>query len=188
VQSIRYDVAPASLRRAIADLQARAYGPVEPTPEERLQPLHDPSLNARSFFIVTGDRVISYAGVVTKPIRHGKMSLTIAGLACVATDPDYRRRGYGRRTVAAATRFIEGSGVDLGIFTCAPGLARFYAAAGAWPIAPDVVLIGSRDAGALTSTSLGVLVLMRLFSPRAVAAATLRRGTIDLGLPVGRFL
>ena len=113
----------------------------------------------------------------------------MAGLSCVATDPNFQARGFGLRTVAAATRWIEQSPVDFGIFTCDPPLAYFYARAGAWPVVKDVVLIGSRDDGALRSDLLGKAVLMRLFSAKARAAAsTLSHTVIDLGLPVGHFL
>jgi GNAT superfamily N-acetyltransferase len=184
VDSLLYADAPTALRRAIATLQARAYG----GPDDGA-PLHDPALNARSFFIRSGEAVASYAGVVFKDIQHGGQRFSIAGLACVATDPALQRQWLGRRVVAAATRQLAQSGVDLGVFTCAPQLAPFYAAAGAWPVAPDVTLIGSAAAGALSSTALGVVVLLRLYSPRAHAASdTLLHGTLDLDLPLGQFL
>ncbi|MDJ1157924.1 hypothetical protein QNA08_06715 [Chelatococcus sp. SYSU_G07232] len=130
-----------------------------------------------------------YAGVVRTTIRHAGQSFAIAGPSCVATDPAYRGRGFATRAVAAATRSIEHSDRDVGIFTCDPPLARFYARAGAWPVVPHVVLVGSRDEGALDSTPLGKAGLMRLFSAKARAAAEeLSHTTIDLGLPVGQFL
>jgi hypothetical protein len=113
----------------------------------------------------------------------------IAGLSSVATDRDYQGRGFGLRTVAAATRWIEQSDTDFGIFTNDPPLADFYIRAGSWPVVPDVVLIGSRDEGALCSAALQKVVLMRLFSAEARAAASkLRCTTIDLDFPVGQFL
>ena len=73
--------------------------------------------------------------------------------------------------------------------SCDPPLASFYARAGAWAVVKDVVLIGSRDVGALRSDLLGKAVLMRLFSAKARAAAsTLSHAMIDLDLPVGHFL
>ncbi|MHA7147013.1 hypothetical protein [Burkholderia pseudomallei] len=51
-----------------------------------------------------------------------------------------------------------------------------------------MVLIGRRDEGPLRRGTLGKIVLMRLFSARAVApAATPDHTTIDLG-PIGPFL
>lgn len=188
VVEILYDVAPAPLQREIEELVDRAYGSSD-TAGDDPPPLHDPVLRARSFYLRVDGQIVSYAGVVTKSIRHAGQSFTIAGLSNVATDPELQRRGYGRRVVAAATRFIERSGIDLGLFTCAPELVPLYAAAGSWEPAPDVILVGNAAPDALNSGTLGVVVLMRLFSPQAqAAAASLRHGTIDLDLPSGQFL
>jgi hypothetical protein len=84
---------------------------------------------------------------------------------------------------------MECSNLDIGLFSCDPPLASFYARAGGWPVVEDVVLIGSRHEDALRSDTLGKVVLMRLFSAKARATASLlRRTTIDLDLPIGQFL
>jgi GNAT superfamily N-acetyltransferase len=189
IHAMPYNRAGVALRRAIALLQHRAAPAVVPPPGDPVPPEHDPSLDALSFYLLADSRVVSYAAVVHKQIEHGDETFWIAGLSCVATDPDYQGRGFGSRTVGAATRYIEQSMIDLGIFTSDPPLARFYMRAGAWPVAPDVVLIGSHDDGALTSTALQKVVLMRLFSAKAQAAAgQLCRGVINLDLPPGQFL
>jgi GNAT superfamily N-acetyltransferase len=189
VHAITYNRAGAPLRRAIAHLQHCASGTADPPPSEPLPPEHDPQLDALSFYLVVDGRVVSYAAVVHKQIAHGGETFEIAGLSCVATDPDYQGRGFGSRAVGAATRSIEQSTVDIGLFTCDPPLAGFYARAGAWPVVPNVVLIGSHHDGALDSVSLQKVVLMRLFSPKAqAAAAQLRQTTINLDLPLGQFL
>lgn len=189
VQTLLYDDASAPLRRAITSLVDAAYGSTDSTSDDAARPLHAPGLHARSFFICIDGRVVSYAGVISKTIQHGGQSFTIAGLSSVATDPAHQRQGLATRVIATATRHIEQSGVDIGVFTCAPALAPLYAAAGSWPIAPDVVLIGSRAPGALSSAALDVVVLMRLLSDTARGAAdNLLHGTIDLDLPVGEFL
>jgi len=188
VISAPYNMMTAAQRRDIAILQERAYGPSGPEQDDDSPALHDQSLNAQSFIIRDGERVVSYAGVVKKTIVHAGQVFSVSGLSCVATDPDFQRCGLGTRIVAAATRYMEETDIDFGIFTCAPELAPLYVEAGLWSVVPTVVLIGSRDAGALTSTSLGVVVLMRLFSERAIAASsTLLNGTIDLDLPPGEF-
>jgi len=190
VQEVPYNDAPDALRRRFAWLQRRATPDAGPVPEESApELLHDPALNARSFYSSVDGEIASYAAVVRKTITHGDQMFDIAGLSCVATDPDFQARGLGLRTVAAATRWIEQSPVDFGVFTCDPPLASFYARAGAWAVVKDVVLIGSRDVGALRSDLLGKAVLMRLFSAKARAAAsTLSHAMIDLDLPVGHFL
>lgn len=125
-----------------------------------------------------------------KTIKHEGQTFNIAGLSCVATDPDYRYQGLGLRTVVAATQWIEKqSDIDFGIFTCSPSLANFYHNSGAWTVVEDMVLIGSRDEGALSSQSIDVVVLVRLFSEKAKAQdSLLRHSTISLDLPVGHFL
>ena len=188
VESIAYNTAPAWLLREFDSLQDRVYGPSPPSSNGHAAPLHDPALNAQSFFIHVNGQIVSYAGVVRKQILHDGQRFVVAGLSCVATDPDFRRRGLAGLVTTAATSFIARSGVDFGVFTCAPELVPLYATQGSWMVAPGVRVIGSRDAGALTSASLGVVVLMRLFSPRAHAAAsTLLSETIDLDLPLGQF-
>ncbi|WGS45362.1 GNAT family N-acetyltransferase [Burkholderia sp. JSH-S8] len=189
VEAIRYGWASDALRHAFAALQCRVYP--EPgssgTPADVL--LHDPSFDCLSFYIGVAERVVSYAAAARKTIVHAGATLEIAGLSCVMTDPAWQGRGLGLRTVAAATRCMERSNLDIGIFTCDPHLVRFYAQAGKWEVARNVVVIGSRDEGALRSDTLGKVVLMRLFSARAIAAATtLGHATIDLDLPVGQFL
>lgn len=189
IHAITYERAGEPLRRAFAQLQQRAYAEDELPPGEPIPPLHDPALAALAFYLVADGRIASYAAVVYKQIVHDGAAFAIAGLSCVATDPAYRRRGLGARVVAAATRAIEQSRCDIGLFTCDPPLAAFYAHAGGWPAAPGITLIGSRQPGALTSTAFNKLVLMRLLSPKAqAAAAQLRQATIDLDLPVGQFL
>lgn len=187
IQSIYYNQASDALRRQIAIMLHRVWPDVlgETTPET-----HAASLHARSFYSYSNGRLVSYAGVVRKIIKHGGQAFNIAGLSCVATDPDYLGQGLGLRTVVAATRWIEEQdNIDIGVFTCEPSLTYFYERAGAWPVVPNVELIGSREQGALSSESLQVAVLMRLFSEKACAyEAILSNTTIDLDLPVGQFL
>ncbi len=183
IQSIPYNEAPELLRRQFARMQSRA-NPAMVAPMQ-----HDPALNALSFYASECGVVVSYAAVIRKTIQHGTQTYTLGGLSWVATDPDYRRSGFGTRTVSAATRWMESNNFDLGLFTCDPPLASFYARAGDWPVVEDVVVIGSRDADALRSDTLGKVVLMRLFSEKARATASMLRGTtIDLDLPIGKFL
>ncbi|AZE11129.1 hypothetical protein C4K10_2849 [Pseudomonas chlororaphis subsp. aureofaciens] len=189
VDAIAYNRASSALQRAFTLLQQRVY-PEPDTPEEaQVAPLHDPVFDAFSFYICAPDRVVSYAAVVMKTIEHGGDTFEMGGLSCVMTDPDCQGQGLGLRTVAAATRCMEHSHLDIGVFTCDPPLARFYARAGGWTIAPDVVLTGNRHDGALRSDTLGKVVLLRLFSAKARAAASdFASGVIDLGLPDGQFL
>ena len=107
------------MRREIVLLQERAYGPTDP-PMDPLTPLHAPALRPHSFLLHCHDQLVSYAAVVTTTVCADGMSYVASGLSCVATDPDFARRGYASRVVAAASQYIAESQVDLGIFTCAP--------------------------------------------------------------------
>jgi len=189
VESVAYNESPDDLRRRFAWLRHRADPAARPVPGETVSAQHDRALNAVSFYSCVDGDVVSYAAAVRKTIRHGERVFDIAGISSVVTDPAFRGRGFGARTVSAATRWIEHSGADFGIFTCDPPLARFYAWAGGWPVAPNVVLIGGRSQAALRSDTLGKAVLMRLFTRKALDAARILAGaTIDLDLPDGQFL
>lgn len=189
VESVVYNDSPDDLRRRFALLRHRADPAKRPLPGETVPPQHDPALNAISFYSCVDGDVVSYAAVVRKTITHGEQAFDIAGISSVVTDPVFRGRGFGIRTVSAATRWIERSGADFGIFTCDPPLTRFYAQAGGWPVARDVVLVGGRSEAALRSDTLGKVVLMRFLTGKALdAASILSSATIDLDLPVGQFL
>ncbi|OIK12440.1 GNAT family N-acetyltransferase [Bacillus sp. MUM 116] len=190
VQSTFYNQASDTLQREIAIMLHRVWPDACPMPGATIPEAHDKEFNARSFYSYIDGKLVSYAGVVHKIIEHDGQTYNIAGLSCVATDPDYHGQGLGLRTVTAATQWIEKqSNIDFGIFTCKPPLASFYNRAGAWPIVPDVVLIGNRAEGALSSESLDVVVLMLLFSEKAKAyESILRHTTINLDFPDGQFL
>ena|GEM_PF-306461 len=200
IQMVLFNAAPAPLKREMALLQRRAYPDADQTLDELPPPtaltiddevprVHDAALDAISFYSRVGSTMISYAGVVRKTISHDGQQFAVAGLSCVMTDKDYWGRGFGSQTVVAATRWIEHSDTDFGIFTCDPPLAPFYERAGSWPVVPDVVLIGSAEEGALCSADLGKAVLMRLFSQKARSSEKrLRNTTINLDLPLGQFL
>jgi predicted N-acetyltransferase YhbS len=189
VDAIAYIRASSALKQEFALLQNRVYPETEEDEINTAIPLHDPVFDAFSFYICAHDRVVSYAAVVMKPIEHAGDTFNIAGLSCVMTDPDCQGLGLGLKTVAAATRCMEHSNLDIGVFTCDPPLARFYAQAGGWSVAPDSVLIGNQDEEALRSDTLGKVVMLRLFSQKAIAkASTFTHGVINLALPHGQFL
>lgn len=188
IHALPYNRAGEALRFAIARLQHRAYPALIPPPEETFTPEHDPALDALSFYLADNGRIISYAAVVHLSVIHAGETYRASGLSCVATDPDFRRRGLGTRVIAVATRAILDSDADLGLFTCDPPLTDFYTQVG-WSLAPNVVLIGNRMPGALSSATLGKGVLIRLISARAQAAAeSLEQSVLDLNLPAGQFV
>lgn len=181
-----YNTASPQVRREIAEF-LHAIWP-EGAPAD-LPPTHVPQLSAQSFRGYQTGRLVGYAAVVQKTVYWGDEAFHAAGLSCVATAPDCRRTGVGKQLVEAATEWMAGlDKLDLGVFTCHPDLTAFYAAAGGWQVQPQVTVIGSQEAGALSSQALGVAVLLRLFSPRAHARAPLLQSCpINLALPVGEF-
>lgn len=190
VRSLYYNKAPDTLKRELAEMLHLVWPDACPMPGATIPEAHDKEFNARSFYSYIDGKLVSYAGVVHKTIEHDGQTYNIAGLSCVATAPKYQGQGLGLRTVAAATQWIEKQrDIDFGIFTCNPSLASFYNRAGAWPVAPDVMLIGNRNEGALSSKLLDVVVLMRLFSEKAKAyESTLGHTTINLDFHEGQFL
>ncbi|AIW84792.1 acetyltransferase family protein [Bacillus mycoides] len=190
VQSTDYNQVSDALRREIALMLQRVWPDFDPLPEEKIPETHLKEFNVRSFYSYIDGKLVSYAGVVRKTIHHKGQPFNIAGLSCVATDPDYHGQGLGLHTVTAATEWIEKqSDIDFGIFTCKPSLAPFYNRAGSWPVIPDVVLISRKDEDALSSASLEVVVLMLLFSKKAKShKSMLRHTTINLDFPVDQFL
>lgn len=160
---------------------------------------HPYDLHVRSFCLYQHAQLVAYTGIVRKQINHAGQKFTMAGLSCVATHPKFQGKGLGHCVVAEATRWIERDAklatqdkkgaIDLGIFTCHPSLAAFYKAAGNWPVVQGITLIGSEDASALSSKTLDVVVLMRLFSAHAREYALFfHNTTISLGFPVGQFI
>src|SRR5688500_2870607 len=105
VESMPYADLDVSVRHEIAILQDRAYRPPDPKANQ-IAPLHDPALQARSFLLRCDGRLVSYAGVVTTTIHTNGMAFTASGLSCVATDPEFARRGFASEVVAAASRYI----------------------------------------------------------------------------------
>lgn len=190
MQSIYYNHATDTLKHEINALLHQVWPDDSSLPETTIPEAHDKELNARSFYSYKDGKLVSYAAVVHKTIQHDGQTYNIAGLSCVATDPEYQGQGLGLRTVAAATQWIEKqSDIDFGIFTCQPSLAPFYNHSGSWPVVSDVVLIGNMNEGALSSESLDVVVLMRLLSEKAKTyESTLRHSTINLEFPDGQFL
>lgn len=155
VQSTDYNQVSDALRSEIAVMLQRVWPDSDPLPEGKIPETHLKEFNVHSFYSYIDEKLVSYAGVVRKTIHHKGQPFNIAGLSCVATDPDYHGQGLGLHTVTAATEWIEKqSDIDFGIFTCKPSLAPFYNRAGSWPVIPDVVLIGREDENALSSASL----------------------------------
>lgn len=192
MQSFPYNKSTATLRKEIAELLSIVWTDTDsPSLNQNELPIsHRAELAAQSFCCYFFDSLVGYAAVIHKEISHCGHRFMIAALSCVATHPDYRGCGVGSTVVSAATEPLTAQAdIDFGIFTCHPDLAVFYQAAGDWQISSDIILIASHDAGALSSESLNVVVLMRLFSEKAqVNRASFCTEPISLEFPVGEFI
>lgn len=188
IESLPYNMAPIALRKDIAQLLNTVWP--EPCGQGEIPVTHREELFAQSFYCYFGNLLVGYAAVVYKRIFHCGHDFMIAGLSCVATHPDYRGCGIGQKVVSAATQYMERDDrIDFGIFTCHPDLVSFYQKAGDWDICHDVVLIGSHDPEAISSKSLNVAVLLRLFSAKAKCnEALFYSEPISLDFPKGEFL
>lgn len=80
--------------------------------------------------VVEEGLLIAYATMFHKTLSHEGEKYQTAGLHAVLTYPSFRRQGYGRRVVDAATTLIRESGTDIAVLFCQPELRRFYAASG----------------------------------------------------------
>lgn len=79
--------------------------------------------------------------------------------------------------------------LDFGVFTCAPDLSEFYQQAGNWKSMSNVVLVANNDKDALSSSNLDVIVMMRVFSKKAMDNfREISNSTIYLGFSKGRFI
>lgn len=141
---------------------------------------HDPALSPVSALLAErvpgGRRLVACLDVLSKDVEVGGRGLAASGLSAVVTDPDRRGQGHGLRLVRAVRDLLL-SGVrpfgprDLLVFSCAPGLVPFYAAAGFDPL-PGAVLVGGTADDELPSDRLG-LVVMASCGSRAAAGSVL---------------
>ena len=133
------------------------------TGENRLRDwIQPPEFHPTHVAIVENGVLISYAAVVWKLLEHGGAVYITFGLSGVLTYPAFRGQRYGRRVVEAATAAIRASDADIGLFTCAPGLSRFYEASGWIPMEGAVLQCGPRSVPLTTAQ----LTMMGFFSEK----------------------
>jgi GNAT superfamily N-acetyltransferase len=91
--------------------------------------------------VTNGNTLIAYATVVWKTLELNGEIYSCGGLANVMTFPHFRKQGYGRQIVKAATKIIqEAANVDIGMLWTAAQNAGFYAHAG-WEALPEMVTL-----------------------------------------------
>ena len=99
-----------------------------------LQPVH--------FVMAEDDSLLSYASLLKLNLTHTRNEYLIYGFGNLLTFPPYRRRGYGRQILQAATDFIRQREVDAGILFCDRLLESFCAEKG-WISTPSPTRLGS---------------------------------------------
>ncbi len=100
-----------------------------------------------------GERLVGHFGVWDYRMRVGKSRLRVAGIGCVATHGDHRKRGIMARVVADALRGLRSAGYDLTILFAIPDFYHRYGYVAAWPDTTHEVdlgeLVGGRSPGRL---------------------------------------
>ncbi|NBF08144.1 GNAT family N-acetyltransferase [Pseudomonas sp. Fl4BN1] len=189
IESQDYAFVDKGLQKEITSLLDDAF-PSSENEQAETSETHRKELNARSFYCYMDKKLVGYAAIIQTTIKIGDEEFHVAGPTCVATSPNYCGRGIGTELVKQATIWLEKQPqIDFGMFTCKPSLVPFYSRASGWKVAPNVIVVGSLEAGALTSTSLDCAVLMRLFSKKATSLMPLPSNmTINLNFPVGEFM
>jgi aminoglycoside 2'-N-acetyltransferase I len=168
IQSAPEAEVPAELRAQVAALRRQAW-PGDGSPSVGTK-AHDPLLAPLSMLLLDGERVVAALEILSKELSHRGQRYAASGLSTVVTDRALRRRGYGRALVEAARERVEGSGADLGIFTCDTPLEPFYASAG-WQLLPGTVLVGGTPQAPFPSDRFDKVTMGAFFSAHARAHA-----------------
>lgn len=172
------DCFSADIHAGILALEKRAWPaiPANSYPE-------DPALFVCAFVLLVEDTVVSHAAIYQKEVQLAGEHYLAYGIGEVVCDERYRCKGYASMLLQRVYDFINTKQVDLTIFTCAPARVALYTRIG-WEWRKDVVLIGGSIEEPFRSDELGLCVLMKLHSPRALEnEASFVKG--QLYLPLG---
>lgn len=102
---------------------------------------YPPEADPIHFVMAEGDSLLSYATVMKKKISHAGRPFTIQAFGNMFTFAPYRKQGYGRKILNAATELIQQSDSDAGILFCDTSLEKYYAAEG-WQTTPGPTYVG----------------------------------------------
>jgi predicted N-acetyltransferase YhbS len=125
--------------RAIAELLVKVWPKPGKTVEFRQQQMLDmgqgfqgPDSQApRSSLIRENGRVIAHAALIPRTVGTTSGELTIAGLARVCTDPDYRGQGLGELVVRAIFDAVDDGSFPFAFFQTNTRIQPFYEKFGA---------------------------------------------------------
>ena len=79
-----------------------------------------------------GDRLATHYGVWKYLMRIGGARVQVGGIGAVATDPEFRRRGYMGRTLPASLESMRAEGYDLSLLFGISNFYRHYGYVQAW--------------------------------------------------------
>lgn len=133
--------------RAIAELLVRVWPKPDKTVEIRQQQMldmgagysGDPQQFPRSFVVRENGRVIAHAAIITRAVGTTAGDLTIAGLARVCTDPDYRGHGLGAVVVKPVFELVDAGVFPFSLYQTSFEVRPFYEKLGAVAIDNPIV-------------------------------------------------
>jgi GNAT superfamily N-acetyltransferase len=125
--------------RAIAELIVKVWPKLDKPVEFRKQQLLQTGLGyigpdsqaPRSMLISDSGRVIAHASLIPRKIGTTAGDMTIAGLARVCSDPDYRGQGLGELVVKEVFRFVDDKTFSFSLFQTNQKIQPFYEKLGA---------------------------------------------------------
>ena len=91
------------------------------------------------------DVIISHVEVNWRMLTHKAKSYKVYGLSAVFTYPAFRKQGFGKQAVQAATDYIQQSDADIAMLFCLPHLKGFYEACGWTYMQNTSTLYGNPD-------------------------------------------
>ena len=89
-----------------------------------------PELEPFHFVMAEEDSLLSYATLMKLKIPHTGHEYAVYGFGNMFTFAPYRKQGYGRKILQAATEFIKNSNADVAILFCDKSLETYYALEG----------------------------------------------------------
>lgn len=109
------------------------------------------------FFLDVDGEPVCHVGVLRHDVLVDGVSVPVAGLGGVITEPGFQGRGFAQRLLREATSFMTDElDADFGFLFCLPRLVPFYERLG-WHTLPRPILI--EQAGGALESPVEVMVL-----------------------------
>ena len=168
IQLIRYNTSEELPPQIVHEIRSLAYSQWPGSNENQGSGiLIDPDLHPVYFVLRDGDHVLGSARTIWTWAAHLGRTLKVYGLGDVITAPQWRRKGYGRRLVAAATAHIRSDPeADIAVLLTEPRLEALYSRSG-WVHIAGMRIVTSEDDGAQAA---GVVPMMLFLSAGARGA------------------